>query len=198
VIELRAVPAISSYLRDATHAVGSIPLDQVARAVELVIEAYRRECRMLIFGNGGSAATASHFACDLAKNTLVEGRPRPRVLSLNDNVALLTAVSNDLAYEAVFAEQIETWAEPGDLVIAISASGNSPNVLAAVEVAQRRGAAVIGLTGFGGGRLAQLAQAPVVVDSHDFAWVESAHLVIEHLITYALRDYIRSPWLPTA
>jgi D-sedoheptulose 7-phosphate isomerase len=194
-IRAEALPAPARYLDEAARVITTIPLDPVQRAIDRVIQAYEAQRLLLVFGNGGSASTASHLACDLGKSTLNGSAPRPRVLCLNDNVPLMTALSNDVAYDAVFAEQVETWAQPGDLVIAISASGNSPNIVTAVGAARRRNASVIGLSGFGGGELGVLADVAVVVESSDYAWVESAHLVIEHLITYALRDHIRERYL---
>ena len=146
---------------------------------------------MLVAGNGGSASTASHLACDLAK-TVLGARPelrrsRFRAVSLADNVALLTAWANDVSYEAVFAEQVKMLGRPGDVLCVISASGNSANVVGAVEAARALGLHTIGFLGFGGGRLRDLVDDYVVVPCDDYGHVESTHLVLGHLLTEWLR-----------
>src|SRR6185369_8473859 len=135
-----------------------------------------------------SAATASHLAVDLAKNTRRPDRPNLRAVSLTDNAAVLTAWANDLRYEEVFAAQLEGTLEPDDLVVAISASGNSPNMLAAVRVAAAAGAATFGLTGFAGDALTGQAADCVVVPSDSMQAIEDAHLAIVHAVVLALRD----------
>ncbi len=142
-------------------------------------------------GNGGSAATASHFACDLGKETVVEGRPRFRVLSLNDNVPLMTALSNDFGYHAIFKEQLSNLVNEGDIVIGITGSGNSANVLEAIEYARSRKAITIGLIGFGGGKLKDLVDEAIVISSTNYGHVESVHLIIEHLIAEIFRAKIQ-------
>src|ERR1700693_1735217 len=149
--------AIAFVLDDHISAVRAVLLQvdvaAVEQVVDIILDAYRRGQHVYILGNGGSASTATHFACDLSKATIVQGHARLRVTSLTDNVALLTAWANDTSYTMVFAEQLDNLLNPGDVVIAISASGNSPNVLAAIDVARGRGAVTVGLVGFTGGRL---------------------------------------------
>jgi D-sedoheptulose 7-phosphate isomerase len=140
-----------------------------------------------VLGNGGSATTASHFACDLSKATVASQHSRLRVTALSDNVALLTAWANDTEYGQVFAEPLRNLLDPGDLVIAISASGNSDNVLEAVRVARSLGAVTIGLTGFGGGQLLAAANLTLVAESADYGVVEDCHLVLQHAIVAATR-----------
>ncbi|HZA01798.1 MAG TPA: SIS domain-containing protein, partial [Hyphomicrobiaceae bacterium] len=139
-------------------------------------------------GNGGSASTATHFACDLSKATIVQGRARLRVTSLTDNVALLTAWANDTSYENVFAEQLANLLNPGDVVVAISASGNSPNVIAAIKTAAACGATTVGIVGFSGGSLKEAVDAVVHVPSDSYGVVEDCHLVLEHAITESTRN----------
>lgn len=153
---------------------------------------YRRGGTVFVLGNGGSAATASHLACDLAKGTRAGGAPTFKVLSLTDNVPLLTAWSNDDAYDCALAEQLASFVQPYDLVLAISASGNSPNVLRAVERANQSGARTVGLTGRTGGRLAQLVDVDVRVPSDSIEQVEDAHVVVAHSVCVALRNAIQA------
>lgn len=157
----------------------------VERVVDLLVEAHRAGRAVFIMGNGGSAATASHFACDL-QAAARGGRPL-RVRSLNDNVPLLTALANDLGYENVFSEQIASNAAPGDVVIVLSASGDSENVVRAVETAKQHGAVTVGVLGFGGGSARDLVEHSVVVNSNSFGIVESVHNALEHLVTDAFR-----------
>ena len=170
------------YLRDLKACLEGMDCGQVEKASEWLLGAYREGKTIFVFGNGGSAATASHFVCDLAKGTAEKGRKRFRVIGLNDCIPLLTAWSNDSRYEDCFAEQLENLVQEEDLVIAISASGNSPNVLRAVETAKAHGAKTVGLTGFGGGKLAKIADTAVVVPSDSYERVEDVHLVLEHVL----------------
>ena len=148
--------------------------------------------KVLFCGNGGSASTASHMAAALGKNTVFDGRTRLRVLSLNDNMAWFSALANALGFENVFVEQMENLLQPGDLLIAISASGNSPNVVRAAEFAQAHGGRTIALVGFTGGRLREICDVVVHLPSSDYGQVEDGHLVLNHIFTAALRDRVRS------
>ncbi len=151
-------------------------------------------------GNGGSASTASHFVCDLAKCTIVEGAPRFRVMGLNDNVALVSALTNDCGFSEIFTEQLQPFLQPGDAVVAISVHGGSgadragpwsQNLVGAVLLAKERGARTLGFSGFDGGALARLCDACVVVPAHSTPHVESLHLALEHLVCAALTERIR-------
>jgi D-sedoheptulose 7-phosphate isomerase len=133
------------------------------------------------------------MACDLGKNTVVPGAPRLRVLSLNDNMALFSALSNDYGYENVFAEQLDSLVNTGDVVVAISASGNSPNVLKAVDLANERGAITVGFTGYQGGKLAQCVHHSVIARNDCIEQVEDIHLMLEHIISIELSRAVRSP-----
>lgn len=179
---------IQKHVDEVQHCVNVLPHEDLAEIVALIVEACRESKQVFIFGNGGSASTASHFACDLGKGAVVENRPRLRVQSLNDNMAIMTAISNDISYEMVFAEQLKNLLNPGDVVIGISASGNSPNVLRAFEYAREIGGRTIGLIGFGGGKMAPLSDVKVVVDSYDYGVVEGLHMVLEHLISQSVRE----------
>jgi D-sedoheptulose 7-phosphate isomerase len=178
---------IEHYWHELVCAMQAMPFDMLASAAELLLDCHRRGSTIFILGNGGSAATASHFACDLAKGTQVPGLPAFRVMPLSDNVPLLTAWANDTSYDRVFAEQLATLVRPGDVVVAISASGNSPNVLAAARAAQESEAIVIALTGQCGGQLYQLADLTIRVPAQLIEQVEDAHLVIAHSLCVVLR-----------
>jgi D-sedoheptulose 7-phosphate isomerase len=179
--------ALEHHIAEVRAVLGRIPTEAIEQVVHVILDAYRRKQHVYIVGNGGSASTASHFACDLSKATIVEGRVRLRVTSLTDNIALLTAWANDTSYRNVFAEQLDNLLNEGDVVIAISASGNSPNVLAAVEAARTRGARTVGLVGFTGGALLAAVDTAVHVPSDSYGVVEDCHLVLEHAITESTR-----------
>lgn len=148
---------------------------------------------IFLLGNGGSAATASHFAEDLWFGTHVDGKYAYRVVCLADNVPAITALANDTGYENVFIEQLRALFRPGDVVVAISASGNSPNVVRAIEYANANDGVTIGLTGFDGGRLRKICQVCVHVETAagEYGPVEDIHLVMDHLITSYLRCKLR-------
>ena len=184
------------YLSRMSALLGEISIPDVENAIDLFRDNYESGRRTVFCGNGGSAATASHLPADFQKNMcLHSGRPW-EILSLVDSVPLLTAWSNDTEYANVFAGQARTWLRPGDLLVAISGSGNSPNILAAVEAAHEIGAISLGWSGFGGGLLAQKAQHNIVIHSNNMQMVEDAHMVIGHLIYSALRDQLSR--LPTS
>jgi D-sedoheptulose 7-phosphate isomerase len=169
------------------EALTQIPIGAVERVVDAILAAQRRRRHVYILGNGGSASTASHFAADLSKATIVDGQHRLRVLSLADNAALITAWANDTSYEGVFAEQLDNLLDPEDLVVAISVSGSSPNVVQAVHTARAHGAVTVGLLGTNGGSLLDLVDIAIHVESHDYGVVEDCHLVLEHAITASTR-----------
>ncbi len=183
---------IRRYLEGVRSVLDRLSAEEIEAALGLLREAIDRECGIYLFGNGGSAATASHLAVDLAKHV---GRPsgrRVRIQSLTDNPAYLTALSNDLCYEDCFSEQLRLCLRAGDLVVGISASGDSPNVVRAFELAQDLGAERLALVGFDGGRLSRLATARVWVDSYDYGVVENVHLVLGHLFVRMLAERFAS------
>jgi D-sedoheptulose 7-phosphate isomerase len=178
------------FLAELARLLDGVPLEAVQRAVELLLETQAAGRRVYVIGNGGSAATASHLACDLSKSTLIPGLLPLRVQALADNVPLLTAWANDAAYERVFAEQIAGLVEPNDVVIAISASGCSPNILAGLQAAAARGARTIGLLGFDGGQALALVDQPLHVPSDNYGLVEAAHLALGQAITAEIREVL--------
>ena len=186
------IGATHDYLTEMAALLTALPDDDISAAIDLLWGNYVQNRRVVFCGNGGSAATASHLPADFQKNMFLHGGRSWECLSLVDSVPLLTAWSNDTAYAQVFAGQARTWLRPGDLLVAISGSGNSPNILAAVEAAHDAGAVTLGWSGFDGGRLAQIAQHTIVVPKHNMQMVEDAHLIIGHLIYSALRDRLQA------
>lgn len=176
------------YLAEMAALLLELPTAEIDAAIELFWDNYQSRRRVVFCGNGGSAATASHLPADFQKNMFLHGGLPWECLSLVDSAPLLTAWSNDTEYAEVFAGQAKTWLRPGDLLVAVSGSGNSPNILAAAEAAHACGAITLGWSGFDGGRLASLVQHRIVVPKHNMQMVEDAHLVIGHLIYCALRD----------
>ena len=184
----RTFSLITDYLYQVRSTLDVLPVEQITRVIEAIASTRMSGGRVFIFGNGGSAATAAHFASDLSKGAIAEGRPRIKAISLCDNMALIAAWANDAAYECIFAEQLQNLIEEGDIAIGISGSGNSPNVLNGMEVAKSKGAATIGFIGFDGGKLKELVDIPLVVSNYNMEQVEDIHLLLEHIITTCLRE----------
>ena len=177
-----------NYLQRLQQEVDGVDLAELENWANLIYQAYEQGNFVYIFGNGGSGTTASHMAEDLGKSTLREedlhdeSRRRLKVLSLTDNAGWLMAVGNDLAYDQIFVQQLMNYGSAGDLVIAISGSGNSPNVLNAVDWANRHGLVTFGLTGYDGGQLKDLQQQGLHVALDDMGMVESLHLCLFHWV----------------
>lgn len=184
--------AISKYFSELEQMIWAISPDHLERILRLLEEAYLKGHRVFIMGNGGSAATASHFALDLAKNTIISGAPRLKAISLTDHVPLITAWSNDTAYEHSFAEQLANMIEPGDVVIGISTSGNSCNVINALRLAKESQAYTVGLLGKKGGKIKEIVDAYVLAPGQNIEQEEDAHMILTHVITRHMRDVIRS------
>jgi D-sedoheptulose 7-phosphate isomerase len=187
---------LREYLGRLISTLEGMPIDRVEELSEALYRAYRDGKQVFVLGNGGSASTASHMAADLGKNTIGPNMRRFRIISLNDNISLMTALSNDLGYENMFAEQLQNLIHPGDVLIVISGSGKSPNVLRAMEYARSQSAQVIALLGFDGGPAQELADLTVLVDSSDYGVVEDAHLIINHILVEYFRQRLASeqPW----
>jgi len=181
-----ALGTIDGYLTRLTAALSRLRHDELETIVDSLLDAWRRDAQVFICGNGGSAATASHFACDLGKGTITPGIKRMRALSLSDAIPMMTAWGNDSDYSDIFAEQLANFMNPGDLLIAISGSGNSPNVLKAVEYARTHGGHTIALTGFAGGKIKDLAAHSVIVGAECIQIVEDVHMAIEHTVCMRL------------
>ncbi len=170
------------YIDDLRRVLGELSLTALAQFLELLKEAHQQDKQVFLIGNGGSAATASHMANDMVKGVAVYGGHGFRAHSLTDNVALFTAIANDHGYNQVFADQLTTLAKPRDLLIVISGSGNSPNILRALERASEMGLATVGLLGKGGGKAAGLVDLAIIVPSDDYGPIEDAHMMIDHLV----------------
>jgi D-sedoheptulose 7-phosphate isomerase len=166
--------------------------DAVTAVVDALEAAWREDRQVFLVGNGGSAATASHMMNDLNKYTAAPGKPRLRALALTDNVPLMTAWGNDSAYEDIFVEPLLNFMRPGDVLILISASGNSPNVVKAAGVAREHGLKTIAFTGDKGGRLAEAADLVVRIPSPHIGQQEDGHMILDHVIAGALRERIRA------
>jgi D-sedoheptulose 7-phosphate isomerase len=177
---------ITQYFQRVAAVLPHIPAEPVERIVEIMKDAQTNKRTIFMIGNGGSSGNASHIVNDLVKSALHPDRPRFRAMCLTDNTPTLTAYSNDESYEIALAKQLEAFAEPGDVVFALSGSGNSPNVICAMETARDMGLKRIGLTGRDGGKLAPLCDVAVVVPSESMQIIEDAHLVILHAMFLAL------------
>ncbi|HEX6481732.1 MAG TPA: SIS domain-containing protein [Ktedonobacteraceae bacterium] len=183
---------INRYFDELEQMMRAISMSQLEKVLLLLEEAYHNGRRVFIMGNGGSAATASHFALDLAKNTITAGAPRLKAISLTDHVPLITAWSNDTAYEHIFAEQLANMIEPGDIALGISTSGNSLNVINAMQLAKRTQASTIGLLGAKGGELKDIVDAYVLAPGQNIEQEEDAHMILTHVITRHMREVVRS------
>lgn len=179
---------IHQYIVDLKDTLDLLPLERIDKAIHILHEARLHGRQVFIMGNGGSASTASHFVCDLGKNTRHASWPPFKVIGLADNMASFSAYANDEGYASVFAQQLAPFVQPDDVVIGISTSGNSPNVLAAIELANEAGALTIGFTGFEGGQLSPMVDLDLHVPSQCIEQVEDIHLMLEHLIVSVLRQ----------
>ena len=179
---------IQNYISTLQQTMDQLPQHLISDAIHILQRARMQGSQVFIMGNGGSASTASHFVCDLAKNTRREGLPHFRAIGLADNMEIFSAYGNDEGYENVFSQQLINLIRPGDVVIAISASGNSKNVLNAVEEAQKYGVTTIGFTGFDGGHLGKMVDIHIHVPSNIIEHVEDIHLMLEHVIVRTIKD----------
>jgi D-sedoheptulose 7-phosphate isomerase len=185
---------VTHYLAGLKDVLDSLPTDDICSVIAGLHTAREEGRQVFIIGNGGSAATASHMACDLAK-TVLGARPQPhlkrfRVMALTDNVPLLTAWSNDESYDKIFSEQLRALAGPGDVLIAITGSGNSANIIEAVNVANDLEMTTIGLLGFDGGALKSLVHWHILVNSDNYGYVEDAHMTLTHIITSHFKQHV--------
>ena len=183
---------ITNYVSQLQQTLNQLPNDRIVQVIDLLHSARLAGRKIFIMGNGGSASTATHFVCDLAKNTRKEGWPHFKVIGLADNMAIFSAYANDEGYENVFAQQLANLVMPQDIVIGISASGHSKNVLNAMLLAKSQDATTIGFTGFDGGRLSSMVDINIHVNSNIIEHVEDIHLVLEHMIVKALREQVYS------
>ncbi|HKX19301.1 MAG TPA: SIS domain-containing protein [bacterium] len=183
----------SQYISSLREALAKVSVSDLREIEDVLFDAWRHGRTIFIAGNGGSSSTASHWTNDLNKGAITAGGRRFRAMALTDNVPLITAWGNDTAYERIFVEQMTNFIQPHDVFVAISGSGNSPNILAAVQCARSAGAVTVGLTGRDGGQLRVLADHAVVVPAHYMEIIEDVHLALSHLLCTALRARIAAP-----
>jgi D-sedoheptulose 7-phosphate isomerase len=179
---------ISDYLKAQKAAHDSIPVDAVIGLIEKVRAVLKEDRQVFVFGNGGSAANASHFATDLGNGASDKIGKRFRVLSLTDNVSWMTALANDYSYEEVFVGQLKNYGKPGDLALSMSVSGNSPNCVKALEWAAKNGLHTVALVGAKRGRMSEIAEQVIVINDTHYGRVEDAHMGICHLVCYAFME----------
>lgn len=175
---------VRSYLRRSIDVMETLPVEEMALFIDALRDARDERRQVFLCGNGGSASTASHLAAWLGKDGSRGGKHRFRVVSLTDNIPWMTSLANDEEYAAIFVEQLKNYAQPEDVLIAFSGSGNSPNVVRAIEWANDKGLLTIGITGRPGGKLGKLAKLPIFVESQHLGHVEEGHFLIQHLVSY--------------
>lgn len=183
------------YLSELQRVLDEINPVLIDNVIGLLEEAYQKGQQVLIAGNGGSASTASHMACDLGKSIVPfsagEDIRGMRALALTDNVAWMSAIANDIGYEHIFSEQVRTLLQPGDIFLAISASGNSPNIIKGAEMARKMGGKVVSFLGFDGGLMKNLSDVYVLVERDHYGYVEDVHMVLDHLITSYFQQHYK-------
>jgi D-sedoheptulose 7-phosphate isomerase len=181
--------SIRTYFRELTDLVSQLPYNSISSIVSIFLHAFAEQRTVYVFGNGGSAASASHLMCDISKgiSEAVAGI-RPKVMALTDNTSLITAWANDVGYECIFSEQLKTFIKPRDVAFAISTSGDSPNVLLALETAREFGAMTVGLGGCQGGQMKSLCDVCAIVPSDNIQLVEDLHQAMIHSIFIAVRQ----------
>lgn len=192
----KAESFIVNYGIEFKRCIDQLPVYQIAEVAEHLVHAYHEDKVVMIVGNGGSAATASHLACDLGKTILGKDpqtvNKRFKAMALTDNMPLVTAWANDVNYHTIFAEQMKPWVRRDDLVIAISASGNSANIVEAVKAAREMGAYTIGFLGFDGGKVARLVDLPIVVRSDNYGYIEDLHMMFGHMVTAYIKNLLHA------
>ncbi len=179
---------IESYRAQQLAVINSIPADAVARLIERLRQALSENRHIFVFGNGGSASNSSHFATDLGKGSSDKCETRFRIISLNENISWITALANDYHYDDVYSRQLHNYARPGDMVLTMSVSGNSPNLVKALQWAKDNGLFTAALVGGKRGKLAEIADEVVVIDSHHYGRVEDAQMTICHMLCYAFME----------
>jgi D-sedoheptulose 7-phosphate isomerase len=179
---------IRRYFRELSELVPRLPYNSITEIVAIFLEAFAEQRTVYVFGNGGSAASASHLMCDINKGASAAEAKRPRVMALTDNTSLITAWANDFGYERIFSEQLKTFIKPRDVAFAISTSGDSPNILLALETAREYGAMTVGLGGCQGGQMRSLCDVCAIIPSENVQLVEDLHHAMIHSIFVAVRE----------
>jgi D-sedoheptulose 7-phosphate isomerase len=180
------------YLTQLKELLDAFPHERFEEIGQLLLSAYKDDKHIFIMGNGGSGTTASHFVCDINKGCCPGLDKKFKVICLNDNIPSILAYANDLSYDKIFIEQLKNFLRAGDVVIGISGSGNSENILQAVSYAKDNGAMTIGLTGFDGGKLAPIVDLPFIASVNDMQKVEDVHMIVVHMLMQYLCDALKS------
>jgi D-sedoheptulose 7-phosphate isomerase len=180
------------YINDVGRLLAELPVSQLKGIVDRLLAAYDEGRQVFLCGNGGSGSTCSHMVNDFQKCIYLAGKKPFRCLSLTDNVALITAWANDTSYDNIFSEQLRPWVQPGDLVICVSGSGNSPNVLKAAELAREMGAYTLGLTGYSGGKLAPLVDEALIIPCDNMQRIEDLHMIVLHMLFWRMLQEVES------
>lgn len=193
-VTLTEIATAGDYFSSLAEVLQRLRHEQIDEIAKVLLRAYEERRRIFLFGNGGSASLASHFACDLGKGTTARMRHDKRfcAVALTDNIPMITAWANDSSYDDIFAEQLNHLVEPGDIAFAISASGNSPNVLKGLETARRAAAYCVGLTGFAGGRMKQLCDLCLIIPSDNMQLIEDVHLSVAHALFTTIRHKLEN------
>lgn len=173
---------IMDYISDVKRLCDILDVEEIESVCQLFLEAYKSGKKIFVAGNGGSAGTSNHFCCDFGKNAVKGETNRPQIISLSANIEVLTALGNDFSYADVFSEQLKNLMSDGDLILLISASGNSPNVVKAAEYVKSRNGKVIGFSGFAGGKLKELSDININIPSDSYEKIEDLHMMLTHII----------------
>ena len=180
---------LDAYRAELTEHIQKLDTAAFQGFIEILLAAYRQEKQVFIIGNGGSAATANHFVCDFGKNAVQGNKRRFRILSLCDNIEKITAFGNDISFDEIFRQQLINLMNEGDAVIALSASGNSPDLVRALEYAMEKKGHIVALAGFGGGKIAPMAEVSVVTDMTSYERIEDLHLMILHMVVCFMKEH---------
>jgi D-sedoheptulose 7-phosphate isomerase len=175
---------IYAYLDNLSEIINMLETENIVKVIEELRKTNVSRRKIFVFGNGGSAATANHFVCDLGKNAIRDEKERFKIISLCDNIPYVTAYGNDVGYESIFEEQLKNLMESRDMVICISASGNSSNIIKAVNYAKKKKGTVVSITGFKGGKVREMSDININVSSDSYEKIEDIHLIIMHIIVY--------------
>jgi len=181
---------VKQYTSQLTEVLNALPEDKIFEINDILQDARQAGKQVFVIGNGGSAAAASHMVCDFGKNTREAGKNRMRALCLNDNIPSIMAYANDEGYDVIFSEQLLALGRPGDILIAISGSGNSTNILKAIETAREMKIKVVGLIGFKGGKVKDMADVCLIIPSDSMEMIEDVHLIINHMLAGLLRGAV--------
>ncbi|SHJ79546.1 D-sedoheptulose 7-phosphate isomerase [Clostridium amylolyticum] len=181
---------ITIYLETLTRVINNLDKNEINRTMQAILKKYNEQATIYIFGNGGSAATASHFVCDFNKGACMDAKNKFRFICLNDNTPIITAIANDISYDDIFSYQLQGVLSKNDMVIAISGSGNSKNIIKAVKYAKEIGCEVVGITGYDGGLLKKYADYSLHVDINDMQKVEDVHMAFDHMMMQIFSKYL--------